>query len=70
MAQTNVPLYIRFLDMKRKGNWQIYNRQIWGIMYHDVRSRIRYEFQDFMERQRKQLQAALRNEKGERVSLY
>ncbi len=70
VAQTNVPLYIRFLDMKRKGNWQIYNRQIWGILYHDVRGRIRYEFQDFMEQQRKQLQAALKNEKGEKVSLF
>ena len=27
------PLYIRFLDMKRLGNWKIYNRQIWGILY-------------------------------------
>lgn len=70
VAQTNVPLYIRFLDMKRKGNWQIYNRQIWGILYHDVRGRIRYEFQDFIEQRRKQLQAALQNEKGEKVSLF
>ena len=70
VAHTNVPMYIRFLDMKRKGNWKIYNRQIWGIMYHDVRARIRYEFQDFLEAQRKKLQASLQNEKGEKVSLF
>lgn len=28
----NYPLYIRFLDMKNLGNWNIYNRQIWGIL--------------------------------------
>lgn len=34
--ETNVPVYIRFLDMKRNGNLGIYNRQIWGILYSDT----------------------------------
>ena len=27
-TETTLPAYIRFLDMKRHGNYQIYNRQI------------------------------------------
>lgn len=32
-AQSYIPLHARFLDMKEKGNWMIYNRQVWGILY-------------------------------------
>jgi hypothetical protein len=27
---------LRFLDMKAHGNWQIYNRQVWGILYNNA----------------------------------
>lgn len=58
-ASSNVPMYIRFLDMKKHGNWKIYNRQIWGILYRDVRARIRYEFDDFLEQQKRNLQQSI-----------
>lgn len=41
VATSNVPLYIRFLDMKEHGNYGIYNRQIWGILYNNTLSNIR-----------------------------
>lgn len=28
----NYPLYIRFLDMRKHGNWRIYRHPIWGII--------------------------------------
>lgn len=40
----NYPLYIRFLDMKDKSNLQIYNRQIWGILYNNALKDIRYKY--------------------------
>lgn len=58
-ATSTVPMYIRFLDMKENGNWKIYNRQVWGILYHEVRARIRYEFEDFLEQQKKNLQQSI-----------
>lgn len=41
IATSNVPLYIRFLDMKAHGNYGIYNRQIWGILYNNTLMNIR-----------------------------
>ena len=41
---SQVPLYIRFLDMKHLGNWRIYNAQIWGILYNNALPEIRYGF--------------------------
>jgi len=38
------PIYIRFLDMKRLGNWKLYNRQIWGILYNNALRDIRYGY--------------------------
>jgi hypothetical protein len=32
---------LRFLDMKAHGNWQIYNRQVWGILYNNALQDIR-----------------------------
>lgn len=58
-ATSNVPMYIRFLDMTELGNWKIYNRQVWGILYNDVRARIRYEFDDFLEQQKSNLQQSI-----------
>lgn len=43
-AQFEYPIYIRFLDMKEHGNFKIYNRQIWGILYGETFRNIRYEF--------------------------
>ena len=34
-VQAYVPLHMRFLDMRKKGNWKIYNRQIFGILYRN-----------------------------------
>lgn len=34
--------HIRFLDMKHLGNRQIYNRQVWGILYNNSLRDIRY----------------------------
>ncbi len=39
---TKYPIYIRFLDMKRKGNWAIYNRQIWGILYNETLPELKF----------------------------
>lgn len=58
-AHASLPVYARFIDMKRKGNYRIYNKQVWGILYRDVRARIRYEFEDFLEQQKKNLQQSI-----------
>ena len=47
-AEMKYPTYIRFLDMKRLGNWKIYNRQIWGILYKDTSVKMRYGFSDWL----------------------
>ena len=39
-----VPLHMRFLDMKRIGNWKIYNRQIFGILYRNSMRSIRFGY--------------------------
>jgi len=36
--------HMRFLDMKRLGNWHIYNRQVWGILYNNALKDIRYNY--------------------------
>jgi hypothetical protein len=51
MATAQVPLYICFLDMKKHGNYQIYNRQLYGILYRQVLNRIRYGYTDEIARQ-------------------
>lgn len=43
---TDYPVYIRFLDMKRKGNFQIYNRQIWGVVYNSTLAKVREEYSE------------------------
>lgn len=49
-AVAHYPTYIRFLDMKRLGNYRIYNRPIWGILYRETFNDIRYEFSDWLRR--------------------
>ena len=38
------PTYLRFLHMKRLGNYRIYNRPVWGILYKETFNDIRFEF--------------------------
>lgn len=57
ISTSNIPLYMRFMDMKRVGNWQIYNRQVWGILYNNTINAVRYEYgKEVRERIYKQLQ--------------
>lgn len=43
-VQAYIPLYLRFFDMKHLGNWMIYNRQVWGILYNSSRVDIKYGY--------------------------
>lgn len=44
VATSNIPLYIRFLDMRRRGNYGIYNRQVWGILWNNSLQAIKYGY--------------------------
>lgn len=44
----NYPLYIRFLDMQHLGNWRIFNRQVWGILYNNALPDIKHKFGQFI----------------------
>lgn len=43
-AKAQYPTYLRFLDIKRLGNYRIYNRPVWGILYKETFNDIRFEF--------------------------
>lgn len=45
-VQAYIPLQSRFLDMKHLGNWMIYNRQVWGILYRNSMFDIKYRYGD------------------------
>lgn len=45
-AQAYVSLQTRFLDMKKHGNWMIYNRQVYGILYRNTQIDIKYRYGD------------------------
>lgn len=45
-VQAYIPLHIRFLDMRSKGNWMIYNRPVWGILYRNSLLDIKYRYGD------------------------
>lgn len=45
------PREIRFQDMKHLGNWRIYNKQIWRILYKETFRNIRFEFSDWLKTQ-------------------
>lgn len=49
-ADLNYPIQIRFLDMKRLGNWKIYNRQIWGILFKETFIEMRYGLSDWLQK--------------------
>jgi hypothetical protein len=40
IVTANIIRQMRFLDMKKYGNWKIYNRQVWGILYNNSLRRI------------------------------
>lgn len=50
-ASYSFPTYLRFLDMKRLGNYRIYNRPIWGILYKQTFRDMKYEFSDWLKKQ-------------------
>jgi hypothetical protein len=59
-VSSKIMTYMRFLDMKRSGNWKIYNRQVWGILYNNALRDIRYRYgQDIYDSVRKALEQAL-----------
>ncbi|MBQ0056161.1 MAG: hypothetical protein KBT20_00765 [Bacteroidales bacterium] len=43
-----VPLVMRFCDMKRNGDWKIYNQPIWGILYHEVFSDLSNKYRSWI----------------------
>jgi len=45
-VQAYIPLQARFLDMRHLGNWMIYNRQVWGILYRNSLIDIKYRYGD------------------------
>ena len=42
MLTATILKQLRFLDMKKKGNWRIYNAQVWGILYNNTYPDIKY----------------------------
>lgn len=56
-AKAQYPTYLRFLDMKRLGNYRIYNRPVWGILYKETFNDIRFEFSAWL---RKNLDDSIR----------
>lgn len=63
VSETTVPLMLRFLDMKHLGNYRIYNRQVWGILYHDTLQSVKYEFRSWLETHFPQLLEQFNNPK-------
>lgn len=56
---SNLPLYIRFLDMKNKGNYAIYNRQVWGILYNNALQKVKFGYgKEVRDRIKEQLELA------------
>jgi len=42
--KADYPLYIRFLDMKHIGNWGIYRKPVWGILWNETYTTIRFKY--------------------------
>ncbi len=61
-TETTLPTYIRFLDMKRHGNYQIYNRQIWGILYTETIQNVKYEYREWLEKHFPELLKQINNQ--------
>lgn len=45
---SQIPLVMRFVDMKNYGNWQIYNRQVWGMLYREVFSDLSQKYRSYI----------------------
>lgn len=45
---SQIPLVMRFVDMKRYGNWEIYNKQVWGMLYRDVFSDLSQKYRSWI----------------------
>lgn len=61
IATNNIPLYLRFLDMPGHGDYQIYNRQVWGILYNNSWEHLRTGYtNDIKEKITVQLEEALK----------
>ncbi len=43
-VEANNAIQTRFLDMKHLGNWKIYNRQVWGILYRNSLFDVKYGY--------------------------
>ena len=52
IVSAKIMKYMRFLDMKHIGNWRIYNRQVWGILYNnslrDIKNNYGQEVRDYV----------------------
>ena len=60
-AIATIPLQLRFFDMKHLGNWRVYNRQVWGILYGHTLREIKYEWrQQIADRIREGMEMASR----------
>lgn len=46
----SLPQYARFVDMKAHGNREVYNRQLFGILYRETLQDIKYEFREWVRR--------------------
>ena len=44
IVSAKIMKHMRFLDMKRLGNWKIYNRQVWGILYNNALRDIKFRY--------------------------
>lgn len=54
-ATVQLPEYSRFVDMRKHGNKKIYNKPVFGILYKEVLSSVKYEFREWLQQQRQLL---------------
>ena len=45
---SQIPLVMRFVDMKNYGNWEIYNKQVWGMLYREVFSDLSQKYRSWI----------------------
>lgn len=45
---SQIPLVMRFVDMRQYGNWEIYNKQVWGMLYRDVFSDLSQKYRSWI----------------------
>lgn len=49
-AIMQVPLYVRFADMKHLANAKVYNKPVWDQMYDHTLQAIKYEYREWLRR--------------------